>query len=87
MSPFSTFRYLDTPPAPEINDSKLDKSLTIVKAKKVRNKKRPLFLDKLKLFILSFLCLIIATSISTIDDYAKMSDFVAVTKLVIEFDK
>jgi hypothetical protein len=40
----------------------------------------------MKMFILGIACLIMATSVSTIDNYSKLYDFVETTKMVISFN-
>ena len=92
MSPFSNFRGPSDSPfctMPEVHAAETDKSLKIVKIKKNLGKsgRKSLLLNKLKLFILGLLCLMFATSISTIDDYGKISDFIETTKIAIDFEK
>ena len=72
MSPYSTYRRTSSPPKEEIN---------------LKPQRKFFFMNKLKLFILGAMCLIIATGVSIIDDYQKMSDFVEITKIVINFEK
>ncbi|MCL2254101.1 MAG: hypothetical protein FWC09_06610 [Lachnospiraceae bacterium] len=95
MSPFSAFHHSGrqspfcepSEPITTCEGALPDKSLKVVKLKESlkKSKRKFFFISKLKMFVLIILCLITATSITTINDYKKMHDFTQIAEMAVAF--